>query len=87
MPHPTNTTSAPASTSGTLAVRPAAIISSEPACHPHASTITPVTIGADAGPKAIIPLPIAKNVPSRCEGTISKIAFIMSGIKIPVPTA
>ena len=31
MPHPTNTTSAPASTSGTLAVRPAAIISSEPA--------------------------------------------------------
>lgn len=55
--------------------------------HPHASTITPVTIGADAGPKAIIPLPIARNVPSRCEGTISKIAFIMSGIKIPVPTA
>ena len=54
---------------------------------PSPVTSAPHTTGANAGPNVIVQLPIDRYVPVFSRGTTTRIAFIISGMKMPVPTA
>src|SRR5699024_7529311 len=55
-------------------------------CQPNAVTSAPHTTGANAGPNVIMHPPTDMNAPSRFFGVTAKMVFIMSGMKMPVPT-
>ena len=56
-------------------------------CHPNAVTSAPHTTGANAGPNVIMQPPTDRYVPSLFFGVTTRMVFIISGMKMPVPTA
>ena len=56
-------------------------------CQPNAVTSAPHTTGAKAGPNVIMHPPMDMNDPSRFFGVTARMVFIISGMKMPVPTA
>ena len=56
-------------------------------CHPNVVTSAPHTTGANAGPNVIMQPPMDMNVPIFSFGVTTNTVFIMSGMKIPEPTA
>ena len=56
-------------------------------CQPNMVTSAPHTTGANAGPNVIMQPPTDRYDPSLFFGVTTRMVFIMSGMKMPVPTA